>query len=459
MVRTTRWSVRFATGTAAAVVAIATSTAVVASSAPAVGAATTPAAAPSGDPDVDADATSGNGHGHGHGGRGDHGHGSRARNVIFIQGDGMGIAARELIRLATVGQDGELAMNRMDVTGLVHTDSADVEEAVTDSAAAATAYATGVRSYNGAIGVDVDGNSVPTLLEQARDAGKATGLVTTSQVTDATPAAFGSHVLDRSDQSEIARQYIEETRPDVILGGGEDFWLPAGTAGDWPDNPATDPTEQSKGTAGNLVERAQELGYTYVSDADGLAGAPSGPLLGLFANEEMFEHRNEGEGDLYEPSVPLKTMATKALDVLSQDEDGFFLLIEEEGIDEMEHHGNATLTVKAGAALDDTVAMALDFAVRTPGTLVLVIGDHEAGGLAIESVDEEDENGTGDQAEDTIPIANSDLSMTIDWSTGGHTGAAVPVTAEGPGADRLAGFIRNTDVHHAVQYALRLPRS
>ncbi len=454
MPRSTRWSTRLATGTAAAVVAIAASSAVAVTSAPVPDAAAVPAAAPPVTEPDDA-ASDSRGHGYGHG----QGHGTRARNVIFIQGDGMGIAARELIRLATKGQDGELAMNQMDVTGLVHTDSADPEEAVTDSAAAATAYATGVRSYNGAIGVDVNGDSVPTLLEQARDAGKATGLVTTSQVTDATPAAFGSHVLDRSDQSEIARQYLENTRPDVILGGGEDFWLPAGTPGNWPDNPSTDPTEQSKGTAGNLVERAQELGYTYVHDADGLAAVDSGPVLGLFANEEMFEHRNEGEGDLYDPSVPLKTMASKALDIVSQDRDGFFLLIEEEGIDEMEHHGNATLTVKAGAALDDTVAMALDFAVRTPGTLVVVVGDHETGGLAIETVDDEDENGTGDQAEDTLPIANSDLTMTVDWSTGGHTGAATPVTAEGPGADRLAGFIKNTDVHDAVQFALRLPRS
>ena len=138
--------------------------------------------------------------------------GGRARNVIFIQGDGMGIAHRELIRLATVGQDDDLAMNKMDYAGLVQTDSADPDEAVTDSAAAATAYSTGVRTFNGAIGVDLEGNPVPTLLERARDAGKATGLVTTSQVTDATPAAFGAHIEDRALQSEIARQYLESSQ-------------------------------------------------------------------------------------------------------------------------------------------------------------------------------------------------------------------------------------------------------
>ena len=391
------------------------------------------------------------GHGHGHGG---HGHGKKARNVIFIQGDGMGIAHRELIRLATKGQNGELAMNTMRYAGLVHTDSADPEEAVTDSAAAATAYASGVKTYNGAVGVDADGNPVPRCSSRPAPRGKATGLVTTSQVTDATPAAFGAHVADRSDQSEIARQFLESSKPDVILGGGEDFWFPAGNPGGWPDNPPKDPTEQSKGTKGNLVARAQALGYTYAKNGAEMRAA-RGKLLGLFANEEMFEHRNEGQGDLYEPSVPLKDMASKALDTLKHDRDGFFLLIEEEGIDEMAHHTNAKLTVKSGAALDDTVAMALRFAARTPGTLVLVVGDHETGGLAIENIDEADESGEGETAEDA-----RSRSPTPIWrspSTGrptGHTGAATPITAEGPGAESLARVQQNTDVHDSVQKAM-----
>ncbi|MFT4294844.1 MAG: alkaline phosphatase [Micropruina sp.] len=386
------------------------------------------------------------------------GKGQRARNVIFIQGDGMGIAHRELMRLALKGQNGQLTMNKMEYTGLVHTDSADKKEAVTDSAAAATAYSTGVRSYNGAIGVDSDGKPVTNLLERARAAGKSTGVVTTSQVTDASPGAFSAHVANRSDQSEIARQIIEQTKVDVVLGGGEDWWYPAGNPGAWPDNPPTDPTEQSKGTKGNLVDRAQQLGYKYVRNEAELKKVKRGKVLGLFANEEMFEYHNEGEGDLYDPSVRLPVMTKKAIDLLSRDRDGFFLFVEEEGIDEMAHHGNATLMVKAGAELDRTVKIALDFAARTPGTLVLVVGDHETGGLAIENVDPNDENGTGDQAEDTIPIANSDLKMVADWTTGGHTGAATPVTASGPGAYRLSGFIKNTDVHDAVLKAMGFRR-
>lgn len=382
-----------------------------------------------------------------------------ARNVIYIQGDGMGIGQREFLRLATVGPKGELKMNSLPVAGLVHTSSVDPDEAVTDSAAAATAFATGVKSYNGAIAVDAKGRPVTTVLERAKRAGKATGLVTTSQVTDATPAAFAAHVKDRSDQSEIASQYLERTRPDVILGGGEDFWYPAGDPGAFPDHPAKDPSEESKGTRGDLVERARQLGYDYVTDAAGLKASTSKRILGLFANEEMFEHRNEGQGGSYDPVVSLPTMAKKALDVLDDDRQGFFLVIEEEGIDEMAHHNNAHLLLKAGKALDATVAVALEFQKRHPDTLILVTGDHETGGLAIENADPDDESGSGESTEDgPFTVKGTDLEFFVDWSTEGHTGADTPVTAGGPGAEALDGVIDNTEVYRAMMAAMRLRR-
>ena len=381
-----------------------------------------------------------------------------ARNVIVLQGDGMATAQRDLIRLVTVGNKPgqELVMNQLDHAGLVHTDPDDPEEAVTDSAAAATAFSTGVKTFNGAVGVDPQGNPVPTLLEDARRAGKATGLVTTSQVTDATPAAYAAHVTDRAQQSEIARQFLEASKPDVILGGGEDYWYPAGTPGAYPDHPATDPTEESKGDRGNLVERAQQLGYRYVTDAAALERARGPKLLGLFANEEMFEHREEGHGDLYEPVVPLPDMATKALDVLSQDRDGFFVLIEEEAIDEMAHENNAGLMIKSGAALDRTVALAVDFARRHPGTLIVVQGDHETGGLTIENPDPEDESGDELSREDgPFPVQGTNLQVFADWTTGQHTGADTPITASGPGSEGFDGVIDNTDVHDVIARAMR----
>ena len=381
-----------------------------------------------------------------------------AKYVIVLQGDGMGTAQRDLIRLVTVGnrRGKDLHMNRLEHTGLVHTDPADPKQAVTDSAAAATAFATGVKTFNGAIGVDAKGKTVRTLLEDARRMGKATGLVTTSQATDATPAAYAAHVTDRAKQSEIARQFLEVSKPDVILGGGEDYWYPTGTPGAWPDNPATDPTEASKGDKGNLVEKAKGLGYTYVSSRDGLRKAKGSKLLGLFANEEMFEHREEGHGDLYDPAVPLPEMATKALDVLAKDRDGFFVLIEEEGIDEMAHENNAGLMIKAGAALDATVKLAVDFARKHPGTLIVVQGDHETGGLTIENPDTADESGEELSKEDgPFTVKGTNLTVFADWTTGQHTGADTPITASGPGSERFDGTIDNTEVHDAIKRVMR----
>ena len=380
-----------------------------------------------------------------------------AKNVIYIQGDGMGIAHREFLRLALVGKKGDLKMNKLPVAGLVHTSSLDPDETVTDSAAAATAFATGVKSYNGAIGVDVNGKSVTTVLELARRAGKATGLVTTSQVTDATPAAFASHVKNRSDQSEIARQYLEQTRVDVILGGGEDFWYPAGNPGAYPDHPAKDPSEASKGTKGNLVDRAKQLGYDYVTSGAALKASNSRRLLGLFANEEMFEHRNEGQGGSYDPVVTLPRMAKKALDVLDDDRQGFFLVLEEEGIDEMAHHNNAHLLLEAGRALEATVGVALKFQKRHPDTLIIVAGDHETGGLAIENVDDADESGNGESVEDgPFTVKGTNLKFMVDWTSEGHTGGDTPVTAGGPGAKALQGVVENTELFHAMVSAMRL---
>ena len=397
-------------------------------------------------------------------GRAQEGAGGEARNVILFIGDGMGTSQRDAIRYATVGPQGELAMDDMPYAGRSHTTPDDPEEFVTDSAAGGTAIATGVKTFNGAVGVDVEENPVTSLLERAGAAGKATGLVTNSQVTDATPASFGAHVPSRDDQSEIARQYLEESRPDVILGGGEDYWYPEGDPGVFPDEPAEDPEEKSAGTKGNLVERAEGLGYEYVSDAAGLEAATGTKLLGLFANEEMFQQNPEGEGDIYDPPVPLSDMARKAIETLSQDPEGFFLMVEEEAIDEMAHQSNAALTIKAGQQLDAAVAVAKDYASSDAGTLVIVAADHETGSMAIEDTNEiqndpdyPNESGEGRTAEDgPFPVANSDKEFLIDWTTANHTAEDIPVTAMGPGGEALVGTYENTHIHDAMLEALGL---
>jgi alkaline phosphatase len=388
--------------------------------------------------------------------------GGRAKNVIIFIGDGMGTSHRDLIRYATVGTEGQLAMDSMPAAGRSETSPLDPEAFVTDSAAGGTAIATGVKTFNGAVGIDADENPVPTVLERAGQAGKATGLVTDSQVTDATPASFGAHIADRDKQSEIARQYVEESKPDVILGGGEDYWYPEGEPGAYPDEPEVDPEEKSIGTEGDLTRKAQEEGYEYVTDAAGLQTAGGPLLLGLFANEEMFQQAPEGEGALYDPPVSLPEMTRKAIEILSQDPNGFFLMVEEEGIDEMAHQSNAGLVIKAGQQLDEAVKVGQTFAESDPDTLVIVTADHETGSLAIEDTNEiqsdpayPNESGAGRTAEDgPFRVANSDKKFLVDWTTTNHTAEDVPVTAMGPGSENLVGVYENTHIHDAMSTAL-----
>ncbi|MEU4692355.1 alkaline phosphatase [Actinoplanes sp. NPDC023714] len=375
--------------------------------------------------------------------------GGTVRNVIFVNGDGMAAAHREAARLFYAGLQGRLTMDKLPVSGQLTTSPDDPETPITDSAAGASAWATGVATYNGAISVDTDGNPLPTLGAEAKRAGKATGLVTTAQVTDASPAAFYSNAVDRAAQDDIARQYLEVSKPDVILGGGEDWWLPAGTPGAYPDQPAEDPSEGSRSTKGNLIEKAKTAGYQYVSTPSQLKAARNGKILGLFANQEMFQQRAEGAGDIYDPVVSLSTMTRKALDVLSAaDRDGFFLLVEEEAVDEFAHNNNARRTLQSMGELDKAVAVARSYAANHPDTLLVVTGDHETGGLAVEATDPDDESVDEDGP---FPVKGTNLTFHIDWTTEAHTGQNVPVTAYGPQSTRFTGQHPNTYVHEVLQ--------
>lgn len=314
-----------------------------------------------------------------------------------------------------------------------------------------------MKTYNGAIGMDANKKPVKTIMEYAKDAGKSTGVVTTSQVTDATGAAFGAHVEDRSKQSDIALQLLTKSKVDVLLGGGEDFWYPAGEPGKFKDEPAEDPSEKSKGTQGNLINKAKQLGYSYVSTKADLQKAKGGKLLGLFANEEMFQQKAEGEGDIYNPVVSLPEMTKKAIDTLSANKKGFFLMVEEEGTDEFAHQNNAKMTIKTGQELDKSVQVAKDFAKKNPDTLVLVLADHETGGFSIEEVDANDESGDAISKEDgPFAIAGTNFNFVVDWTTSGHTAVDIPVTATGRNSELFTGIYENTEVFTKLMQAMGL---
>jgi len=355
--------------------------------------------------------------------------------VILLIGDGMGRVQRDAARLL----GGALAMDAFPFSATVRTGCADPVATVTDSAAAATAIATGVKTYNGAIGVGPDGRSVPTVLELAKRAGKSAGLVTTCQVTDATPAAFGSHVVSRIDQREIARQFIEETRVDLILGGGSRWWYPSETA-DLLDDPVID-----------LTVRAQELGYALATSAAELRAVCASRVLGLFAGDELFvQDPPDGEIARYEPPIALWELTGAALDTLAGNPAGFFLMIEEAAIDRMGHRNNAALAIKGVHELDRAVSVARAFAERDGETLVIVTADHECGGLLFDE-------SFGD---DTVlgNLADLDLTTCLRWATTGHTEVDVPLNAFGPGAERLTGLLENIDLFTIMVDAMGIKR-
>jgi alkaline phosphatase len=293
---------------------------------------------------------------------------SQARNIILLIGDGMGpsqfgaawlysnrVLGKEL-RMVEVMKDGR--------TAYVVNDTADAT--VTESAAAATQIACGVRVPALAVGMGLDGKTpCTTILEMARERGRATGLVTTSGITDATPASFAAHVPHRSDEASVAVQELA-LGVDVLMGGRKQFFLPEASAG--------------KRTDGrNLLDEARAAGYAVVGTADELKRAPGGRILGLFNKGNMSFEIDRAKT----PEPSLAEMTLKALQVLSQSPKGFFIMIEGGRIDHAAHRNDAAATIQDTLAFDAAVGVALDFARRTPDTLLIVTADHETGGMAL----------------------------------------------------------------------------
>ncbi|MDX2061000.1 MAG: alkaline phosphatase [Gemmatimonadales bacterium] len=322
------------------------------------------------------------------------------RLVLFI-GDGVGVAHWTA---ALVSAD-SLAIRRFPVAGLVDTRSSN--SPITDSGAGATAYAAGVRTFNLAIGVGPDSLPVRTLLEEARDRGRATGLVATSSLTHATPASFAAHVPNRANQFEIARQ-MTEARVDVLLGGGRRWFSPTVR----PDS-------------ADLLARLGQT-HTMVTDRAGLAAVDprtTRRLVGLFADDQMPAAATRT------PTLP--EMTRTALDLLARDPDGFFLMVEGSQPD-WRAHENQPLALVAAEMLDfdRAIGEALAFQARHPETLIVVVADHETGGLAVEL------GRHPDSAASVIrPVAR--------YTTTGHTAAMIPLFARGPGAERFGGLQPN----------------
>ncbi len=334
---------------------------------------------------------------------------SPTRVILFI-GDGAGTAHWTGAALAADG----LAVTRFPVMGLVQTRASDSK--ITDSAAAATAYSGGVKTYNGAIGVDPDTNSVPTVLEIARDRGMATGLIATSSITHATPAAFVAHVPNRNMEFAIARQ-IAAADVNVILGGGRRFFDPDRRP-DWLDL---------------LSEVAANYAYVETeAELRGLDTSEVTKLFGLFSVEAM------PPAPFRSPTLPSMTEA--ALAVLDKDPDGFFLMVEGSQPDWRAHDNDSLQAVVAEMLdLDQAIGVALEYQRRHPETLIVVTADHETGGLSIQMA------GQSDMTTHAQHVGGAS-DLVARYTTGSHTAEMVPLFAAGPGAERFGGINDNARI-------------
>ncbi len=307
--------------------------------------------------------------------------------VILFIGDGMGFEHVEGGGVYLTGAAGSLTMETLPFQGRLRTASLS---GLTDSAASSTAYATGNKTYNGMLGLDRDGVEIQNLGERARAMGMSVGLVTTDDLTGATPSAQWVHVEDRGDSEVIAEAYLADM-PDVAFGGGylafEDLLATASV---------------------NLVRDASDLA----------AAAYDGrPLLGLFA-DDTFPFVADG----YEADQPtLAEMTEAALAWLEGDPDGFFLLVEGARIDHASHGNDEDSVYDEVLSLDDAVSVAMTWAASRDATIV-VTADHECGGLTVDS--------TGTAG--VVPAT--------EWRWGKHTNADVPVFATGTLATALDGI-------------------
>ncbi len=342
-------------------------------------------------------------------------------NIILMIGDGMGFEHVELGRLVEVGEFGSLNMHDSAWNATVTTHSADA--AITDSAAAATAISTGNKTNNRFVALSPSLVPLETILEYAQTQNKSTGVVATSYLTHATPASFMTHVPDRRDNTEIARQIVDEANVDVLLGGGTSYF------------------------SGAQISTMASNGYSVVYNRAELASVTSGRVFGLFSSSHMdYEYDRD-----YSVQPSLAEMTNKSIEILSQDTDGFFLMVEGSRIDHAAHVEDKDRNALDTIAFDKAVDVALDYVKSHNNTILIVTADHETQGLAIlshnlSSVLPADLISETDKRTLRAERVNN---VTVDWTAGGHTAQPVPLFAFGDAfLDMTENLtIDNTDVH------------
>jgi alkaline phosphatase len=361
--------------------------------------------------------------------RADGGERGHAKNIIVMVPDGMGLADVTATRIHKHGLDGMLNFETLEHVGYQRTYSAN--SVITDSAPAASAWACGEKFNNGEICVHGDGRPIqPSILELAKKKGKTTALVATSTITHATPASFGAHVVNRNCENEIARQYIQVTGVDVLLGSGVDKFTPA----------KADPC----GTNVDLIPGAKAKGYTLAYDKAGMDAAVaegSKRILGLFGNGGMVPEYVRTPATA-EPH--LAEMAAAALKVVERNRHGFFLMVEGSQVDWANHAKDYPYQLGEMLAFDDAVKVVRDWIDadedRRENTLLIVVADHDTGGFAI----------NGPQT----ALLKQGQMVEPGWTTGNHTGVDTLVWSAGPGSQALTRALDNTELYGVMVKAL-----
>jgi len=332
--------------------------------------------------------------------------GNKAKNVILLIGDGMSVT--HLYAAMTVSEN-PLNIESFKYTGLQKTYSAS--DYITDSGAAGTAIANGKKTKNGHISCDSLGNHYKSILKYAEDAGLSTGLVSTSSILHATPAAFIANNISRNKYEEIALDFLK-TDIDLFIGGGKkDF--------------------EDREDGLNLIDSLKSKEYQVTTAINDINMTDYQKFAVFTAKKHNPEYRN-GRGDM------LPNATEKAIEVLNQNEKGFFMMVEGSQIDWGGDDNDIDYILTELFDFDRPGGNALEFAKKDGETLVIVTSDHETGGLTL----------TGGDV--------NERKIEVNFSTDYHTADMVPVFAFGPGAENFMGIYENTDVFHKMIQSLGL---
>lgn len=334
------------------------------------------------------------------------------KNIILLISDGAGLSH---VTFNIINSNGKSDFLKFSNIGLVSTASED--SAITDSAAAATAFATGKKTYNGAISLDKNKKSLTTIFEIAKKKGLATGLVVTCSVTHATPAAFVAHVKSRNMNEEIAKEYVT-SHVDFFAGGGLKYF------------------ESSKrNDKQDLLSQLEKQGYKiYKNFADFFTDDYQGKVAALLADEHL-PKVSEGRANYTVQAL------RKALKNLSQNKKGFILMVEGSQIDWGSHENDVEYIKQEMRDFDNAIGAAMDFANEDKNTLVIAVSDHETGGFAL----------TGNKN-----INDNYGDIDPKFTSKGHSSTMIPLFAYGVGAKNFNGVYDNVEVFNKMRQSLGL---